>query len=466
MSDSQNEKLLRLNRECQAALRAQLERVTKMQAANSEAAERVRLRMNRTTGRQIRDRDPHWRPFDRYFVDEKGKRPPDNSDVASRREWQQQMPQEAVRRWAPKETENLRVAVKQALRELAMQQGLLENEAADIEAHNSRKELINNWSAAELERQYLGAMTTAKWEVVQKSVNTKIKRGNQKTIRQCRVQYLKHEADGINHGPWTSDEEQRLVSIAEKHLEANWQVVADDLGTGRLPIHCLRRYQTKHNKSLKRVVWTKEEDQLLCQAVERCGLNWHDVAACLVGRTNQQCLQRWYHSTHGVAKKRGVWTLGEDRALQLSVHAYTEPELPNESQSKQQKRQKKKPQLLLKQQQPRWGLIQAHVAGRVDAQCRERWSTFLPGPVHHPRRSKGVDPQQTAMPARQLEQDPLLPQPTVMLTRQHVVPRQAQRAVPAVAQSSESGSGGGSNSNITESPAGPTEDYDQCYADV
>jgi hypothetical protein len=143
-----------------------------------------------------------------------------------------------------------------------MQQQLLEhNSADDVETHNARQRLVESMSIADLEKQHLGTMTAAKWESVGKLVNAKVPKGKQKTPRQCMTQYLTREAKGVNHGAWTPDEEERLVGIVQSHKESNWEQVAKELGTGRLVIDCLRRYQTKHNKSLKRTVWTKEEDR-------------------------------------------------------------------------------------------------------------------------------------------------------------------------------------------------------------
>jgi len=97
--------------------------------------------------------------------------------------------------------------------------------------------------------------------------------------------------------------------------------------------------------------WTPDEDELLTEAVKKFGdKNWTAVASMLGSlRTGQQCLHRW-QKTLNPTIRRGRWEQEEDNLLAMAVRAYGAGN---------------------------WRLIQKHVPGRTDVQCRERWVNIL-----------------------------------------------------------------------------------------
>ena len=76
------------------------------------------------------------------------------------------------------------------------------------------------------------------------------------------------------------------------------------------------------NPDLVKGHWTKEEDDMLTQAVEKYGSkNWKQIAKCVLGRTNVQCLDRWYKALNPELIKglKGPWTQEEDEKLTQAV---------------------------------------------------------------------------------------------------------------------------------------------------
>lgn len=56
-------------------------------------------------------------------------------------------------------------------------------------------------------------------------------------------------------GPWSKDEDKKLLQLATQYEAAHWDKVALDLNTHRTPTQCLMRYQRSLNvKLLKRYV--------------------------------------------------------------------------------------------------------------------------------------------------------------------------------------------------------------------
>ncbi|MCJ1263067.1 hypothetical protein MMC22_002937 [Lobaria immixta] len=99
--------------------------------------------------------------------------------------------------------------------------------------------------------------------------------------------------------------------------------------------------------------WTAEEHTLLGNAVTKAQedgrpLIWHEIAACVPGRTNKDCRKRWYGKTATKVKK-GPWTSLEDARLFKAV----------------------------KQHGTRWSVVAPEVKTRTGDQCSKRWSYTL-----------------------------------------------------------------------------------------
>ncbi|KAA0173087.1 hypothetical protein FNF27_05436 [Cafeteria roenbergensis] len=103
---------------------------------------------------------------------------------------------------------------------------------------------------------------------------------------------------------------------------------------------------------LKRIAprrWTREEDDLLRQAVSSLGpRQWRRVAEMVPGRSHVQCLQRW-KKVLCPGLRKGQWTAEEDEALRRSVA----------------------------KGMANWGAVARDVPGRTAKQCRERWGNYL-----------------------------------------------------------------------------------------
>ena len=106
----------------------------------------------------------------------------------------------------------------------------------------------------------------------------------------------------------------------------------------------------RHIKVTNRVPWSKEEDELLKEAVKiHNGKNWKSVSLMLKTRTRAQCAHRWQKVLNPDIKK-GAWTPQEDECL---INA------------------------LKKHGQGKWSLTAESVPGRNGKQCRERWHNHL-----------------------------------------------------------------------------------------
>lgn len=115
-------------------------------------------------------------------------------------------------------------------------------------------------------------------------------------------------------------------------------------------MQCFQRFQRSLNANLILSRWKPEEDRKLAEEVRKYGdRNWQQVASRMKMRTDQQCLHRWAKSVNPQVRS-GRWSTAEDLRLRLAVRAYGAKH---------------------------WAKIQAHVPGRTDVKCRERWMNVL-----------------------------------------------------------------------------------------
>lgn len=167
---------------------------------------------------------------------------------------------------------------------------------------------------------------------------------------ECESRWLNCDDPLINHNAWTAREEKRLILIVQERGMHNWINIAVALGTHRTPFQCLSRYQRSLNPHILKRFWTKEEDHQLQAAVETFGCNWQLVSASLVGRTGNQCSNRWRKTLMPERTRVGRWSLDEDKRLTVSVKL-----LGSGS----------------------WNKIAQFVPGRTQSQCNERWRNVL-----------------------------------------------------------------------------------------
>mmetsp|Transcript_6633 Transcript_6633/g.24617 ORF Transcript_6633/g.24617 Transcript_6633/m.24617 type:complete len:437 (+) Transcript_6633:145-1455(+) len=191
-------------------------------------------------------------------------------------------------------------------------------------------------------------------------------------------------------GGWTVEEDALLASLQAKHGN-KWSVVAA-LMVGRTGQQCAQRWRHKVNPDIKKEKWTPDEDRRLGELYDQFGPKWADIARHMDGRTDQQCMGRWRRHLDPTVKKES-WSPEEDKELQrlrLSLGSA-------------------------------WATISTHIVGRTAQQCRARWfqlkshkTTTARNPASTKAKSKPLQQKISRAPARaQPPQGHPPPQPLV-----------------------------------------------------
>ena len=110
----------------------------------------------------------------------------------------------------------------------------------------------------------------------------------------------------INRGRWNKEEDEKLKRLVEVHGE-RWDFVASHF-PDRADVQCQHRWQKVVNPELVKGPWTKEEDEKVIELVKKYGpKRWTLIAKHLKGRIGKQCRERWHNHLNPEIKKT-AWT--------------------------------------------------------------------------------------------------------------------------------------------------------------
>ncbi|CAN4127424.1 unnamed protein product [Withania somnifera] len=113
---------------------------------------------------------------------------------------------------------------------------------------------------------------------------------------------------------WTEEEDNLLTEVVKRFKGRSWKKIAECLN-GRTDVQCLHRWQKVLNPELVKGPWTKEEDDMIIELVEKYGYKkWSVIAKSLPGRIGKQCRERW-HNHLDPTIKRDAWTEQEESVL-------------------------------------------------------------------------------------------------------------------------------------------------------
>lgn len=122
----------------------------------------------------------------------------------------------------------------------------------------------------------------------------------------------------INKGRWTKEEDEKLKKVLEYCGTQDWKLVAKYF-VDRTDIQCQHRWHKVLNPALIKGPWTKEEDDKVVELVQKFGpKRWTLISKLLNGRTGKQCRERWHNHLNPDIKKC-AWTEEEDRLI-YSLH--------------------------------------------------------------------------------------------------------------------------------------------------
>ncbi|CAD6336986.1 unnamed protein product [Miscanthus lutarioriparius] len=138
---------------------------------------------------------------------------------------------------------------------------------------------------------------------------------------------------GVKKGPWTAEEDQKLVGFLLTHGHCCWRVVPKLAGLLRCGKSCRLRWTNYLSPDLKRGLLSDDEESLVIDLHAQLGNRWSKIAAQLPGRTDNEIKNHW--NTH-IRKK--LLRMGIDPVTHLPLKEPPAPP-PEQDQEKEEEPQ-------------------------------------------------------------------------------------------------------------------------------
>ncbi|KAJ6402418.1 hypothetical protein OIU84_014501 [Salix udensis] len=111
---------------------------------------------------------------------------------------------------------------------------------------------------------------------------------------------------GLKKGPWTSDEDKKLVNFILSNGQCCWRSVPKLAGLLRCGKSCRLRWTNYLRPDLKRGLLSEYEEKMVIDLHAQLGNRWSKIASHLPGRTDNEIKNHWNTHIKKKLRKMGI----------------------------------------------------------------------------------------------------------------------------------------------------------------
>ncbi|XP_016436111.2 transcription factor MYB102-like [Nicotiana tabacum] len=141
------------------------------------------------------------------------------------------------------------------------------------------------------------------------------------------------DKNGLKKGPWTTEEDQKLIDYIKKHGSGNWRTLPKNAGLQRCGKSCRLRWTNYLRPDIKRGKFSFEEEETIIHLHSILGNKWSAIAGRLPGRTDNEIKNYWNTHIRKKLLRMGIDPLTHSPRLDLlDFSSIFNPSLYNSSQ--------------------------------------------------------------------------------------------------------------------------------------
>ncbi|XP_065875178.1 transcription factor MYB41-like [Euphorbia lathyris] len=126
------------------------------------------------------------------------------------------------------------------------------------------------------------------------------------------------DKNGQKKGPWTPEEDNKLISFIQIHGPGNWRSLPKNAGLQRCGKSCRLRWTNYLRPDIKRGRFSFEEEETIIQLHSVLGNKWSAIAARLPGRTDNEIKNYWNTHIRKRLLRNGIDPVTHSPRLDLS----------------------------------------------------------------------------------------------------------------------------------------------------
>ena len=131
----------------------------------------------------------------------------------------------------------------------------------------------------------INCLTNINWNKIAEKLENK-------NARQCQTRWQNILDPNRVKGPWTKEEDMKLIELVKKFGPEKWSNISSYL-QGRLGKQCRERWYNHLNPEVRKTGWSKEEEWMLFLLHRKYGNSWSTFSGKIPGRTDNTIKNHW-----------------------------------------------------------------------------------------------------------------------------------------------------------------------------